>query len=64
MSRRGRRDPVFSRIDCSDFVVEHVQLLNGGPRYSLSPAFSFSVSCEDQEEADRYWYALTANGGE
>jgi len=44
--------------------AQHVQLLNGGPQYSLSPAFSFSVSCEDQEEADRYWYALTADGGE
>ncbi len=44
--------------------TQHVQLLNGGPQYPQSAAFSFMVSCEDQEEADRYWYALTADGGE
>lgn len=43
--------------------TQHVQLLNGGPQYPQTPAFSLAVSCEDQQEADRYWYALTADGG-
>jgi predicted 3-demethylubiquinone-9 3-methyltransferase (glyoxalase superfamily) len=41
-----------------------VTALNGGPVYKLNEAFSFSVSCEDQAEVDRYWTALTADGGE
>jgi predicted 3-demethylubiquinone-9 3-methyltransferase (glyoxalase superfamily) len=38
--------------------------LNGGPQYSFTEAVSFTVSCEDQDEIDRYWDALTADGGE
>ena len=38
--------------------------LNGGPIYKHSDAFSFQVQTEDQAETDRYWDALTANGGE
>lgn len=39
------------------------QALNGGPHYVLSPAISFSVPCADQAQVDRYWDALTADGG-
>jgi predicted 3-demethylubiquinone-9 3-methyltransferase (glyoxalase superfamily) len=38
--------------------------LNGGPEFKFSEAVSFSISCEDQAEVDRYWKALTAGGGE
>jgi predicted 3-demethylubiquinone-9 3-methyltransferase (glyoxalase superfamily) len=38
--------------------------LNGGPEYKFNEAVSVMVSCEDQEEVDRYWSALTADGGE
>ena len=38
--------------------------LNGGPIYKLSEAFSLSVDCKNQEEVDRYWTMLTANGGQ
>ena len=38
-------------------------LFNGGPHYTLSPAVSLYVNCETQEEVDRLWEALTANGG-
>lgn len=37
--------------------------LNGGPAFQHSEAFSFQISTEDQEETDRYWNALTSNGG-
>lgn len=37
--------------------------INGGPNYELSPAFSLSIDCVDQAEVDRYWDALTADGG-
>lgn len=38
--------------------------LNGGPEFKPNEAISFSVDCEDQEEVDRYWDALTGDGGE
>jgi 2-polyprenyl-6-hydroxyphenyl methylase/3-demethylubiquinone-9 3-methyltransferase len=37
--------------------------LNGGGQTQHSEAFSFQVSTETQEETDRYWDALTAEGG-
>jgi predicted 3-demethylubiquinone-9 3-methyltransferase (glyoxalase superfamily) len=36
--------------------------LNGGPLFPHSPAISFVVSCEDQEEIDYYWDALLEGG--
>lgn len=36
--------------------------LNGGPHYTFSPATSQFVSCENQEEVDRYW-AMLLDGG-
>lgn len=38
--------------------------LNGGPQSKFTEAFSLSVSCETQEEVDRYWSKLTAGGEE
>ena len=38
--------------------------LNGGPAFKHSEAFSFQVYTETQEETDRYWSALVANGGQ
>ena len=40
-----------------------VTAMNGGPHQKLTPAFSFVVACKDQKEIDRYWSALTADGG-
>jgi predicted 3-demethylubiquinone-9 3-methyltransferase (glyoxalase superfamily)/uncharacterized protein YbaA (DUF1428 family) len=37
--------------------------LNGGPQYQHSPAASISVLTKDQEETDRLWSALIADGG-
>ena len=38
--------------------------LNGGPNFKPYEAVSFMVVTEDQEETDRYWDAITGNGGE
>lgn len=38
--------------------------LNGGPAFRHSEAFSFQIATDGQEETDRYWAAITANGGE
>jgi predicted 3-demethylubiquinone-9 3-methyltransferase (glyoxalase superfamily) len=43
---------------------QELMALNGGPEYSLTEAFSFFVRCKDQDEVDRYWSQLTADGGE
>jgi predicted 3-demethylubiquinone-9 3-methyltransferase (glyoxalase superfamily) len=36
--------------------------LNGGPKYKFSPATSFVVECETQEEIDFYWEKLGDGG--
>lgn len=38
--------------------------LNAGPMYKFSEAVSFIIYCDTQAEVDRYWSALTADGGE
>ena len=37
--------------------------INGGPQFTFDEAISFLVDCADQAEVDRYWTALTADGG-
>jgi predicted 3-demethylubiquinone-9 3-methyltransferase (glyoxalase superfamily) len=39
------------------------QAFNGGPHHVFNDAISLSVECEDQNEVDHYWNALTADGG-
>lgn len=36
--------------------------LNGGPHYTLTPAFSLFVNCETQEEVDELWEKLSEGG--
>ncbi|WP_037499065.1 VOC family protein [Sphingomonas jaspsi] len=38
--------------------------LNGGPAFKPNMAVSFMVITESQEETDRYWNAITGNGGQ
>jgi len=47
------------RIAGQEFVV-----LNGGPqpKFQFSPAISFVVNCETQEEIDRLWEQLSEGG--
>jgi len=37
--------------------------LNGGPNFKANESVSFMVVTGDQEETDRYWDAITGNGG-
>jgi two-component system sensor histidine kinase QseC len=46
-----------------ELAGQRVMLLNGGPMYQPSVAFSFFVLCADQSEVDRYWDGLIAGGG-
>ncbi|MGB6198657.1 MAG: VOC family protein [Candidatus Acidiferrales bacterium] len=46
-------------LDGEKFVA-----LNGGPAYTFTPAISFVVNCETQEEVDDYWAKLSAGGKE
>ena len=38
--------------------------LNGGPAFKFTEAISLFVDCDSQEEVDRLWSTLTANGGQ
>ncbi|WP_017772946.1 VOC family protein [Paraburkholderia kururiensis] len=38
--------------------------LNGGPVFTFSPAISFFVHCETQDEVDALWTKLGEDGGE
>jgi predicted 3-demethylubiquinone-9 3-methyltransferase (glyoxalase superfamily) len=36
--------------------------LNGGPQFKFTPAISFVVNCENQQEVDELWEKLSAGG--
>ena len=36
--------------------------LNGGPKYKFSPASSYVIECDTQEEIDHYWEKLGEGG--
>jgi predicted 3-demethylubiquinone-9 3-methyltransferase (glyoxalase superfamily) len=42
---------------------QRIHLLNAGPGHPFTDAISLFVSCADQADVDRYWDALTADGG-
>ncbi len=46
-------------IEAQEFVG-----LNGGPHYQFTPAVSFMVRCDSQEEVDYYWEKLLEGGGQ
>jgi predicted 3-demethylubiquinone-9 3-methyltransferase (glyoxalase superfamily) len=43
---------------------QELMLLNGGPSFTLTQAFSLFVTCETQAEVDEYWSKLTEGGKE
>jgi predicted 3-demethylubiquinone-9 3-methyltransferase (glyoxalase superfamily) len=58
---RRQNDKVFTAT--IEIEGQKLMLLDGGPHYKLSPAFSLFISCADQHEVDEYWNKLIANGG-
>lgn len=36
---------------------------NGGPHFTFNESISIVVKCDTQEELDKYWNSLTADGG-
>ena len=38
--------------------------IDGGPMFSFTPAISFAVSCESQDEIDYFWEKLSEDGME
>ncbi len=67
VSRYGEGAPVpAGTVMSATFELDGqtVMALNGGPQFKFNEAISFFVSCENQAEVDKYWNALTANGGE
>ena len=67
VSRYGDAGPgTPGSVMAADFELDGLtfRAINGGPQFRFTEAVSFSVSCADQVEVDRYWAALTADGGE
>lgn len=46
-------------LDGQEFIA-----LNGEQLFTFNESISFVVNCEDQAEVDKFWYGLTADGGE
>jgi len=61
LNRSGPENKVLTAA--AHFGGQQVIGLNGGPLFPHTPAFSFSVICDDQAEVDRLWLALLENGG-
>jgi predicted 3-demethylubiquinone-9 3-methyltransferase (glyoxalase superfamily) len=58
-SKVGSASPssVTFELDGQKFMA-----LNGGPQFHFTPAISFFVNCETQEEIDELWNKLSAGG--
>jgi len=60
LSQSGESGPVTGgtfQLDGQEFFA-----LNGGPQFTFSPAVSFFVNCETQQEVDELWEKLSAGG--
>jgi predicted 3-demethylubiquinone-9 3-methyltransferase (glyoxalase superfamily) len=54
---KGTIMTIAFQIEGQEFVA-----LNGGPVFTFSPAISFVVNCETQEEVDQLWEKLSEGG--
>jgi predicted 3-demethylubiquinone-9 3-methyltransferase (glyoxalase superfamily) len=60
LSRMGAGGTVTGgtfQLDGQEFFA-----LNGGPQFTFTPAISFLVNCETQQEVDELWEKLSAGG--
>jgi len=54
---KGTVMTVTFQLDGQEFLA-----LNGGPHFTFSPAISFIVNCETQQEVDELWEKLSEGG--
>ena len=54
---KGSVMSVTFQLDGQDFYA-----LNGGPHFTFTPAISFFVNCETQQEVDELWEKLSEGG--
>jgi predicted 3-demethylubiquinone-9 3-methyltransferase (glyoxalase superfamily) len=54
---KGSVMTVAFQLEGQEFVA-----LNGGPIFKFTPAVSFVIHCETQEEVDSFWEKLSAGG--
>jgi predicted 3-demethylubiquinone-9 3-methyltransferase (glyoxalase superfamily) len=54
---KGAVMTVTFELEGQEFIA-----LNGGPHFTFSPAISFIVNCETQEEVDELWEKLSEGG--
>jgi predicted 3-demethylubiquinone-9 3-methyltransferase (glyoxalase superfamily) len=54
---KGSAMSVKFQIEGQEFFA-----LNGGPQFKFTPAISFFVNCETQQEVDELWEKLSAGG--
>jgi len=52
-------NPIVVHLDVNGFKF---MFLNGGPQYKFTPATSFVIECNTQDEIDYYWEKLGAGG--
>jgi predicted 3-demethylubiquinone-9 3-methyltransferase (glyoxalase superfamily) len=65
VSRYGEEGPgVKGTVMSGTFQLngQEFMALNGGPVFTFSPAISFFVNCETQEEVDELWEKLSEGG--
>jgi len=65
VSRCGDQGPgPKGSVMSATFQLEGMEFhaLNGGPMFTFSPAISFFVNCETQQEVDELWDKLSAGG--
>ena len=65
ITRYGEAGPgIAGTVMSATFQLEGQEFiaLNGGPLYKFSPAISFFVQCETQEEIDYFFNKLSAEG--
>ena len=55
--QKGSVMTVAFQIEGQEFMA-----LNGGPMFTFSPAISFFVKCQTQQEVDELWEKLSAGG--
>ena len=65
VSRWGKAGPgIEGTVMSATFELEGQEFfaLNGGPNFKFTPAISFFITCETQEEVDNFWNKLSDGG--